>query len=103
MVKKIQQNEFEELVLNQKGIVLVDFFADWCGPCKMLGPVLEQLSEEKQEVTICKVNIDENEALAQEYQVQAIPNLIFFKDGKKITRKMGFQKKQDLLQILETI
>ncbi len=80
------------------GVVLVDFYADWCPPCKALAPVLEEIAKEKAgEVSIVKVNVDHNEELASSYQISSIPHLILFKDGKVVDSKLGFQEKQELL------
>lgn len=78
------------------GKVLVDFFANWCGPCKMLSPILEELSEERSEFKIIKINVDECESLARQFGVMSIPTLILFKDGKEIDKKVGFMSKDDL-------
>lgn len=78
------------------GKVLVDFFANWCGPCKMLSPILEEISEERTETKIVKVNVDECESLARQFGVMSIPTLILFKDGKEIDKKIGFMSKEDL-------
>ncbi len=80
----------------QKGIVLVDFFATWCGPCKMLHPVLEEVLEEEN-LTIVKVDIDKNESLAVEYGVMSVPTMILFKDGHEMSKSIGYKDKQTLL------
>ena len=81
-MKQIRSNEFQKEVLESSIPVLVDFAASWCGPCKMMGPVLEQLSAEYEgKVKIVKVDIDESMDLAQKYQIMSVPNMIFFKDG----------------------
>lgn len=88
-----------EKVFNEKydkGVVLVDFFATWCGPCKMITPVLEELSKEMANVTFLKVNVDEEGALASKYEVMSIPTLLLLKDGVKVDKVMGFQPKPAL-------
>ena len=91
----VSKNNIENEVLNEKGIVLVDFFANWCGPCKMLSPVLSQVAEEyKDEVKVCKINIDEEIELAQQYQIASIPALLVFKDGKVVNQSVGFVPKK---------
>lgn len=91
----VSKNNFENEVLNEKGIVLVDFFANWCGPCKMLSPVLSQVAEEyKDEVKVCKINIDEEIELAQQYQIASITALLVFKDGKVVNQSVGFVPKK---------
>ena len=93
-------NNFKEEVLDYKGTVLVDFYADWCGPCKMLSPVLEEISNET-DIKICKVNVDENQALAIEYKVMSIPNLIVFKEGKKELVSVGLKSKEEILEMIK--
>ena len=93
-------NNFKEEVLDYKGTVLVDFYADWCGPCKMLSPVLEEISNET-DIKICKVNADENQALAIEYKVMSIPTLIVFKEGKKELVSVGLKSKEEILEMIK--
>lgn len=89
---------FEEEVLNSNKPVLVDFYADWCGPCKMMAPIVGELASELQgKAKVCKVNIDENQNLAVEYNVSNIPTLIIFKEGKEIKRFVGVRDKNELL------
>lgn len=95
-MKIINTEEFNEII--KSGTTLVDFFADWCGPCKMLAPVLEQLDKEGVPFQIVKVDTDEVPDLAMEYNVQAIPTLIFFSNGKVINRTMGYQRKDQILE-----
>lgn len=96
MIKHIEtKQELEELL--SKGDVLVDFFATWCGPCKMLSPVLEQLDKEGFPVQIVKIDTDEATNLAIEYGVQAIPTLLFFSEGKLVNRTMGYQRKDQIV------
>ena len=83
------------------GLVLVDFFANWCGPCKMIGPVLEEMAKERDDFNIVKVDVDENQELAMKYQVMSIPTLILFKDGKPVSQKLGFMPKELLLKWID--
>ena len=99
-MKLINDNNFKEEVLDFKGVVLVDIFATWCGPCKMLAPELEALSKEV-DIKIVKVDVDENEEIATKYQVQAIPTLLLFKDGSVVKRTMGYKNKQALLEFIK--
>lgn len=85
---------FDELV--KEGNVLVDFYASWCGPCKMLGPVLEALAEERKDLKIIKVNVDENEELAGRFSVMSIPTIYLYKDGKIVAERKGFSTKEML-------
>lgn len=100
-MKIINSKEFEELVLNSKGVVLVDFFATWCGPCKMLGPVLEQVANEVKEAKIYKVDVDEEEELAASFKVSSIPNMVLFVDGKPVETALGFKPKDFLVNWLK--
>jgi thioredoxin 1 len=84
---------FEDQVLLSDQPVIVDFYADWCGPCKMLSPVLEQLATEHTEVKIAKVNVDEEPALAERYRVRGIPYVALFKDGKLASQVVGYRPK----------
>lgn len=102
MSRVINSNEFQENVLKGNEAVLVDFFAEWCGPCKMVAPVLEELSNEmKGKAKIFKVDIDKSGDLAQKYGVMAVPTLIIFKDGKAVDKIVGFQPKGALKAKLE--
>lgn len=99
MTKQIGKEGFEKNVLGGKGIVLVDFFAEWCGPCKMLAPNLEELSKEG--YNIYSVDIDQEQELAAKYGVMSIPTLIFFKDGEKMDRIVGLTAKSALKDKLD--
>ena len=96
MIKHVEtEQELNELLKN--GDVLVDFFATWCGPCRMLGPVLEELDAEGFPVQIVKIDTDEAPDLAMKYNVQAIPTLLFFSEGKLVNKTMGFQRKDQIV------
>ena len=95
----INNDNFEEKVLNNNGVVLVDFFATWCGPCRMLTPVLEEVSEET-EAKIYKVDIDESEDLARRFGIMVVPTMIIFKDGKEQEKFSGYMQKEDILDKL---
>ncbi|MCR5488083.1 MAG: thioredoxin [Lachnospiraceae bacterium] len=95
MVKKISAQEFDEV--KSAEIAVVDFFADWCGPCKMLSPVLESLSEDYEgRVSFFSINVDENQEIAMEYSVNNIPNLILLKKGEKADQSVGFKPAEAL-------
>ena len=91
----VHTNEFEEVIANGK--VLVDFFATWCGPCRMLAPVLEELSEEVDDITIVKVDVDQDGALAQRFGIMAVPTMIYFENGQVVKQLQGFMNKEALL------
>ena len=97
---KITEANFEELVLKNEKTVLVDFYADWCGPCKMLAPILEKLSEEYPDVVIGKVNVDDENRLASAFKVTAIPTLVVIRNGEVKAREMGMLPKSDILAML---
>ena len=87
--------------LSQGKLMMVDFWASWCGPCRMLGPVIEQLDNRYPDVVVGKVNVDDEQELAMRYGVMSIPTVIFFKDGKEIDRKVGVMPPEVFVQILE--
>lgn len=99
MAKILTSDNFAAEVLGASGPVLVDFWAQWCGPCRMQSPAVEQLAEEGYQVG--KVNVDEQPALAAEYRVMNIPTLIIFRDGKEADRMVGVQSKAELAKRLE--
>lgn len=101
MLIHLEEENLEELV--KEGICVVDFFATWCGPCKMLGPVLEELAKEKSEVKFIKVDVDQQEELARRYGVMSVPTLLFFKDGVLVEQSVGFLPKEVLNQKIETL
>lgn len=102
MAKILEEKEFDREVLESEGVVLVDFFAEWCGPCKMLAPILDELSEDmKGKAKIFKVDVDEAAGLADKYDITMIPHLIIFKDGEVVEEIGGFNPKEVLLGKLE--
>lgn len=88
-VNKISQQDFEQEVKGHSGKVLVDFYADWCGPCKMVAPILEQLSEQDDSIKIVKVDADDAPELMREYGIRGIPTLLLFNNGEKVATKVG--------------
>ena len=88
------KDNFDSLISD--GVVVVDFFANWCGPCKMLGPVLEDLSNSRGEVKVVKIDVDKEEELARRFGVMSIPALFLFKDGKQVSNRVGFMPLSDL-------
>lgn len=89
---------FKELV--SEGVVLVDFFATWCGPCKMLSPVLEEVANERPDVKVVKIDVDQEPDLAQSFNVMSIPTLLLFKDGQKVASSMGYMAKAKVLEFI---
>ena len=97
-IKNCNENDFENEVLKSNLPVIVDFWAEWCGPCKMLTPILEELSNEmKNEINVVKVNLDENQDLAMKYSIRSIPTLLLFKEGNLIDTKVGLLPKNEIV------
>jgi thioredoxin 1 len=104
MAIEINETNFEKEVLSADKPVLVDFWASWCGPCKMLSPVIEEISiEYNGKAKVFKVNIDENAVLAKKFQITSIPCLIFFKNGEIFQRIVGFRPKGDIKKIIDSV
>ena len=100
-VINLDSNNFEEEVINSNKPVLIDFWASWCGPCKMMAPVVDSIAEELgDKVKVCKINIDEEQSLALKYNVMSIPTFIVIKNGKETGRTIGVQDKSELLGII---
>ncbi|MFA5135956.1 MAG: thioredoxin [Patescibacteria group bacterium] len=93
-VASLSKDTFQQSVLSQKGIVFVDFYADWCGPCKMTAPIIEQLAEEHKDMMFYKVNVDENAEVVSQYSIFSIPTFIIFKDGKVTSQFSGGMGKE---------
>lgn len=93
------KTEFEEKVLNAEGRVLVDFFATWCGPCKMQLPIIDALVEENKNINVAKVDIDKNRDIAMEYNIMSVPTLALFENGEIVKEVLGLHSKDDLLSL----
>ncbi len=98
-MEHLTAQNFQQTIENSDKPVLVDFWAAWCGPCQMLGPVLEELDKETDEVLFAKVNVDEEQDLAMTYKVASIPTLLLFKNGKLANRSVGFQEKESIKEL----
>ena len=102
-VQSIKEDAFEDEVVNSSIPVLIDFWAEWCGPCKEIAPILEEIAEEmEKKIKIVKINIDENPNIPNQYGIQSIPTLIIFKKGEPIATKVGGAIKSELLKWIET-
>lgn len=100
-LKNITAENFETEVKNSKDFILVDFYATWCGPCKMLAPVLEQVADEvKEKASIVKLDIDECLDIAKEYNVMSVPTMVLFKDGKEVDRIVGLRQKNQIIEAI---
>lgn len=97
----ITDDNFKSEILEASGVVMVDFFATWCGPCKMMAPIIEELATEYEKAKIGKLDVDANQKTASEYGVQSIPTLIIYKDGKEVDRLTGFQNKDVVVEALD--
>lgn len=99
-VLHVNEESFEKIIAAPGKTVLVDFWATWCGPCRMIAPVLEEVAAERPDVTVCKVNVDEERELAMEYGVSSIPTLLVFRDGKIVNQSIGVIPKEKILSML---
>jgi len=101
-VLKIAADNFKKEVLEESKTVLIDFYADWCGPCKMLAPVLEEIAKENTNTKFVKINVDDAQDLAMEYNVMSIPTLVVIKNGKEVNRVVGLVSKSELMGIINS-
>ena len=99
-VLHITKATFKAEVLNSDKPVLLDFWAPWCGPCRMIGPILDEIAEEREDIKVCKVNVDEESELAAQFQVVSIPTLFVIKDGKVTNQSLGAKPKAQILDLL---
>ena len=97
----VNESEFDREVLRDSGTVLVDFWATWCGPCRMLAPILEELSGQHPELKIVKVDVDENRNLALQYGIESIPTLLVFRNGQLVNRSVGLVSQPEILRLMQ--
>ena len=100
MVKEISAENFKEEVLDNTKTVLLDFWATWCGPCMMISPIVDEIAEEKPEIVVGKVNVDEQPGLAQAFGIESIPTLVVVKDGQVVNQMIGLRQKEDILNLI---
>lgn len=97
----LTQENFGNEVLESTKPVLIDFWASWCGPCRMLSPVVDEIAEETQEFKVCKVNVDDQMALAERYNIMSIPTLLVVKGGQEVNRSLGVISKEEIYQLMK--
>jgi thioredoxin 1 len=100
-VKVITKENFEQEVLKSEKTVLLDFWAVWCGPCMMLSPIVDEIAEENDAISVCKVNVDEQPELAMQFGIESIPTLLVFKEGKAVAKSVGVRPKEAILELLK--
>ena len=96
----IDKTNFHREVINSDKPVLLDFWASWCGPCRMVGPILDEIAEEREDIKVCKINVDEEPELASEYRIMSIPSLMVMKDGQIVSQSVGAKPKAQILAML---
>ena len=100
-ILKVTSENFESEVLQSDKPVLIDFYADWCGPCKMLSPIVDEVAEENTDIKVVKINVDNAQDLAMKYQVMSIPTLVVIKDGREVNRSVGLIDKTDIISLIK--
>ena len=99
-VINVNKNNFKEEVIESKKPVLLDFWATWCGPCRMVGPIVEEIAKERPDIKVCKINVDEQDELASAFSIMSIPTLMVVKEGKIVNQTVGARPKESILQML---
>ena len=100
-ILEVTSKNFEQEVLKSEKPVLIDFYATWCGPCKMLSPIVEEVAAENEDIKVVKIDIDKEQNIAVQYEIMSIPTLVVIKDGKEVNRSVGVIGKSDILQLLK--
>ncbi len=100
-VLEVTSKNFEQEVLESEKTVLIDFYADWCGPCKMLSPIVEQVAQENKDIKVVKINIDQEQDIAIKYEIMSIPTLVVIKNGNETNRSVGLIGKSDILELVK--
>ena len=96
----INKENFQQEVLHSDKPVLVDFWASWCGPCQMVLPIMDEIADERSDIKVCKINVDEQKELARQFRVMSIPTLAVFKNGELVNRSTGAKPKEQILQMI---
>ena len=99
MVKYLEKEKLEDVI--KDGVWIVDFYADWCGPCKMLSPIVDEVAQENEDIKVVKVNVDDSQDLAMKYQVMSIPTLVVIKEGNEINRSVGLIDKNQVVNMIK--
>lgn len=102
MTQALTDEQFEEKVTNSSGLVLVDFWAEWCGPCRQLGPILETIDDDMADLTIYKMNVDDSPETPSRFAIRSIPTMFLFKNGKQVDVKVGLNSESDIKQWIES-
>lgn len=100
-VKQIEEKDFKKIAIESKKKVFVDCYADWCGPCRMLGPIIEEVSEENKDYEFYKLNVDDAEKVSMEYGIMSIPTLLVFDNGELVNKSVGFMSKEQVKELLK--
>ena len=98
---KLTKDNFKETVMEADQPVLIDLWATWCGPCKMIAPIITEIAEERNDIVVCKVNVDEEEELSAQFGISSIPTLVVIKNGKVTAKSVGYRPKAEILNLLE--